>query len=225
MKPSKLFFCVIALVCACSLTTTLNAQCCRVPDSLKVTNVTDTSFCLHWSANDSIPCDTAKAFEVKYRPVGTTVWKFKQRSYSGAHSFTWCDTGTSCTQYEWKVRNICIKNGDSTFTAYATGPNFTTKCDTSHFALHNSTAILQSLHQVQITPNPAKDKIVLTGKYSGAVQISISSMTGKQMIHVQVNTFDNKLSVPIITNSFEKGIYFISITDKTGTLKQSFIKQ
>ena len=225
MKARLLYCVLIAFLAQALFTSAINAQCCKLPDSLKVKNITDSSFCLKWHISDTSHCDTAKAFQVKFRPVGDSVWHFKKGSYGGLTTHTFCDSAKACTKYEWKVRNICIKNGDSTFTAYVTGPNFTTTCDTAHKRLTAvSNTKLEKLHALKVTPNPARGLIVISGEFEGKVFISVSNMIGKKLYERNITT-QGKLNLPLNVSNFQNGFYFITVTNGKGVYKTNFLKQ
>lgn len=221
MKPTKLYFFSIALLLACTCTTNLNAQCCKLPDSLKVISVTDTSFCVKWNRNDTSRCDTAKAWQLRYKKATSTAWKYFKDNYYGANTHTFCDTVKPCTDWKWQVRNICIKNGDSTFTDWVTGPDFSTKCDTAHKSFNPTPA---AQHQLKITPNPAKDRIVISGVFAGKVSISISNMIGRKVYETTVIVQGN-FNLAVDVSAYESGLHFITITNGKDIIKTSFIKE
>jgi len=205
---------------------TVHAQfsCCKLPDSLKVTTVTDSSFCVQWHAKDTSQCDTAKAFQIRYKRVGTSAWKYTKKRYNGVNICTFCDTVKPCTEYKWQVRNICIHSGDSTFTDWATGPQFTTICDTVGFSKLSPVYQFQQLHQLNISPNPAQDRIVITGKFTGLIHINVTNLNGTIVVEKTLTITGHRLQTTIDISALKKSIYFITINDKTGTLKQQLVK-
>jgi len=207
-----------------NFTTNCNVQCCRLPDSLKVISVTDSSFCVQWHAKDTSACDTAKAFQIRYAPVGTSAWKYIKKGYNGVNTYLFCDTATPCFQYKWQVRNICIHSGDSTFTNWVAGANFTTTCDTTHGSLRIQPLTQEQLHQLKVTPNPATGLTVISGAFQGKWHIVVSSMTGKKMYETNT-TVQGKLRLSLNVSAFEKGVYFITISDGKNLLKTTLIKE
>ena len=225
MKANQFYALVLSVFALSAFTSTANAQCCQLPDSLKVKSLTDSSFCVKWHLSDTSHCDTAKAFQIKFRPVGDSVWQFKKGSYNGASMHTFCDNAKACTKYQWKVRNICIKNGDSTFTSYVSGPDFTTTCDTAHKQLAvSSTSKAQEQHALKVIPNPARGLMVISGVFKGKVHVTVSSMTGKRMYETTITT-QSKLNVPLNVSAFQNGFYFITVSDGKEIYKANFLKQ
>src|SRR5690349_18140929 len=117
---------ILLLLIATTITSNAQTTCCAPPDSLTVTSLTDSSFCVRWRITDSIGCDSPRAAQFQYRPVGTTDWTNTFIIYvSGQWYGTKCDTASACVKYQWRVRNICVST-DTTFTAWVSGPRFTT---------------------------------------------------------------------------------------------------
>ena len=217
MKSKLLYYLVLVFCMQALFSSTVNAQCCKMPDSLKVKSITDSSFCLQWNANDTSRCDTAKAWQIRYKRPSSTVWKNFKGSYNGAKTHTFCDTVKSCTEYKWQVRNICIHSGDSTFSDWVPGSNFTIKCDTAHKALS------EKLHALKVTPNPTTGLIVVSGLFEGKVHITVSSMIGKKIYETTIVT-QGKLSIPLNLSEFENGFYFVTVSDGKEILKANFLK-
>ncbi len=75
--------------------------CCPSPDSLIVTSVTDSVFCVKWRISDSVHCDTLKKATLQYRPVGTTTWTSVTIIYTAGQRYgVKCDTVIPCTKYQ-----------------------------------------------------------------------------------------------------------------------------
>jgi len=212
---------IVATLVAGSFSSTVHAQCCRVPDSLKVNHITDSSFCFQWDVNDSLGCDTARSFQIQFKPATATNWKTKTKTFTGGLTLTYCDTGTACTKYKWQIRKLCVHNGDSTYTAWVPGRNFTLKCDSTDTSHLNKTRINNSF---SITPNPGRSTIVISGNYTGVIAITISNMQGQKLLDTKVNTA-NKVAVPINVSSFNKGMYFVNIFDGHTSTKLNFLKE
>ncbi|MBG9375874.1 T9SS type A sorting domain-containing protein [Panacibacter sp. DH6] len=206
------------LFCIISLNTNAQTGCCPSPDSLMVTSVTDSSFCVKWKIKDTIGCDTPKLGQLQYRAVGAAVWTRVNVTYSGSATYAVkCDTATSCTKYQWRVRNLCI-HGDTTYTNWITGQRFATKCDTSIFRKNIN---------VKIIPNPAADNILLEGinLSMSKAKVTISSMSGNiryQQLHLVTG---EHLRLPINISNWEDGVYFVTISDGKENYRYSFIKQ
>lgn len=196
--------------------------CCSTPDSLTVTSVTDSSFCVRWKIKtDSIHCDSVPHYgQLQYRPVGATNWTTVTMAYSYPFIIaTKCDTASPCTKYQWRVRNICLIAGDTIFTSYVSGPRFTTACDSFAARKINATAL-------RIYPNPAKTSIMLEGKFASMskVTVIVSDMQGNTKVQREVSLINGTLRLPVDISSFDKGIYFVTIRDGKNNSKYSFIK-
>lgn len=216
------FFLIVSCFIGASF---LHAQtrCCGVPDSLKVTNVTTTGYCLSWRVNDSARCDTAKGFQLQIKPAAASTWTTRTKVYPGGilTTYTICDsTSTKCTNYQWRVRNICIKNGDTTFTAYVNGPNFKTKC--AGDSLTNG-----STSSVTVYPNPAYNKVILKAVFGNAssAKVMIANMNGRVLFEKTVTILNSKLELPVDISQFDKNVYFITVSDGKTVVKTSFTKQ
>jgi len=221
MKPktSTRFF-VALLLCIVSVGS-INAQsvCCPLPDSLTVTSVTDSSFCVRWRITDSVACDTPHAGTLQYKPVGTTTWTTVQVTYSYPYFYeTKCDTARACTKYQWRVRNKCAGTDTTVFTAWVAGPRFTTKCDSTS---------PRALGAIQVYPNPSKNNIVVSGTFSSVsnATINIADMQGNPKLRKEVSIVGGSLRMPVDISTWNKGIYFITITDGKFSSRFSFIKE
>lgn len=226
MKLKLRFYLQLILFTPLLCTGIVRAQssCCQLPDSLKVTSVADSSFCVQWNAIDTSHCDTAKAWQIRYKRVSTTAWKYFKGSYNGAKKHTFCDDVKPCTEYKWQVRNICIHSGDSTFTDWVTGANFTTTCDSTHDSLRIQHVAQQRLHQLKVTPNPATGLTVISGIFEGKWHILVSSVTGRKMYETSVIT-QGRMRLSLDASAFEKGIYMISVSNGKEMIKTNFLKQ
>src|SRR5690242_507704 len=115
MKLKNLFSIGLLLIAICVYANHVEAQtgCCPSPDSLIVTSVTDTSFCVKWRIKDTIGCDTPKAGQLQYKPLSSLVWTKVTIIYnSGSVYASLCDSASPCTKYQWRVRNVCV-HGDT----------------------------------------------------------------------------------------------------------------
>lgn len=217
-----LFFAIFFLTC----TTITSAQsCCPLPDSLSVTQVTDSSFCIKWKVKDSAACNNPYGAILVYRPTTSTNWTTKRIKYDSVTKFySYCDTLTGCLKYQWRLRNVCIQNGDTTFTEYMKGPNFNAGCDTLMVAKKIQSGANGS---VQIFPNPVKHTINLTGAFAGAarVKLTVTDLQGVIKIQKVVSVQNKKFRESIDAAALKQGAYFLTISDGTRFIKQSFIKE
>lgn len=199
--------------------------CCPLPDSLTVTSVTDSSFCIRWQISDSIPCDTPYGAILVYRPIGATNWTTVRVEYDSVTNFySYCDTLTACVKYQWKLRNVCISGGDTTLTDYVKGPNFTADCDSASFS--RSVPVLNK-NLVQVFPNPVRNSIALKGTFAAAskVKVVVTDLQGTTKLQREVSLVNGILQVSFDASTWNKGVYFISISDGNKTIKQNFIKE
>lgn len=207
-------------------TTIVSAQsCCPLPDSLSVTKVTDSSFCIKWKVKDSAACNNPFGAILIYRPTTSSNWTSKRIKYDSVTKFySYCDTLTACLKYQWRLRNVCIQNGDTTFTEYVKGPNFNAGCDTIPAARKLQSGTDRSL---QIFPNPVKHAINLTGTFTGAgrIKLTVTDLQGVVKIQKIVTVQNNKFRESLDAGTLKQGAYFITLTDGTKFIKQSFIKE
>lgn len=233
MKKTRLF--VASLFMAAFSLSSLygHAQidsCCAKPDSLRVTNITDSSFCLKWKVKDSSNCDTPRAAIVQWRPVGTTTWKTKVVYYSaGQTTATYCDTGTACITYQWRVRSACLaNNGDTTFSQYVSGPNFKLLCPGPKQA---KSEIVQPVNSSQLqltaTPNPVHSIASVSGMYSGTKRITVTILSNKgyMMYSKPVTVSGGKFNLMVDVSKFETGMYFINASDGSNSARVMVMKE
>jgi hypothetical protein len=104
------------------------------------------------------------------------------------------------------------------------GPRINTTCDTGHFArtrqIDHST-----LRNAQIIPNPAHDRIAITGNITGIVQIQITDMHGKEVLRKSVTVTNDRLNTILPIGSLQHGIYFVTIAGTASSTKLTFIKE
>lgn len=227
MKSTLLAFSCI-LFCFLFSFSSARAQCCTVPDSLKVTSVTNNSFCVQWKVNDSLHCDSAKVFQIQHKLYGTVSWGApKNRIYTGGRYFSYCDTATACAKYRWRVRKVCLHGSDTLLTAWVEGPVFTLMCgDSLGSGTSKTNKEFQSNSSIIITPNPARSTIMISGIYlSGKIQITISSIQGKKVFENTNIATPGRMNLPIDISSFNKGTYLVTISDASGITKLKFIKE
>jgi hypothetical protein len=197
------------------------SHCCPLPDSLSVTSVTDSSFCIKWKVRDTIPCDTPYGAILIYRPISSTNWSTKKIKYDSVTKYySYCDTLTACLKYQWKLRNVCIRNGDTTFTDYVKGPNFNAACDSLGKAKTNYT-------NLQVFPNPAHNTVTLKGKLENAtkVNVTVSDIHGNRKFEKELILNNGAIQLSFDAGSWNKGVYFITVSDGKKSIKQNFVKE
>lgn len=218
----KKFYVLFAvLIASLSVHAFAQSSCCGKPDRLKVLSVTDSSVCLQWRILDSARCDTPKAYQVQVKPVGSSIWRTRSGNYTGGKYLTSCDTLKGCTSYQWRVRNVCIKNGDTTTTVWVNGPKFKTLCGNTQriAALGDQT--------IKVYPNPAYDRVIVSANFgsSGTVKIIIADRTGNKVFEKTASINNNKVELPVDVSRFPPNMYFITLTDGNAVLKTTFIKK
>jgi hypothetical protein len=128
----KLFLPIVSIFLAsCFLHLQANAQvgCCRKPDSLRITSISNTQFCVSWKIKDSFPCDTVRSSVIQYRQIGSPAWITRtviRNTWQNWISF--CDSLQTCKRYEWQVKNNCDSGRTSLFVS---GPTIVAPCDTT----------------------------------------------------------------------------------------------
>lgn len=219
-RTFTLFVMCFFLFLASAIGTKAQNVCCPLPDSLTVTSVTDSSFCVRWRITDSVACDTPHAGTLQYKPVGTTTWTTVQVTYSYPYFYaTKCDTARACTKYQWRVRNKCVTSDTTINTAWVVGPRFTTNCDSTGRTAY-------SLGDIRVYPNPAKSNIVVNGIFPNVqrAKISIADMQGNQKLQKEITPLNGVVKLPVDISMWNKGIYFITVTNGKISSRYSFIK-
>lgn len=73
-------------------------------------------------------------------------------------------------------------------------------------------------------PNPAKDKIMLTGYgFAGSILVTINSIYGQVIYREEIIPVGNKLENELNLNSFAKGIYFVNLEHNGGKVTKKLI--
>ncbi|NNV55044.1 T9SS type A sorting domain-containing protein [Limnovirga soli] len=239
MKNKFLSFLQFAFIFLFLSVVKANAQtdsCCSAPDSLKVTFVGDSTFCVSWVVIKSPLCDSAARGTIAWRPIGDSVWLTHSGNYSPAtHTVTYCDSIKPATKYQWRVRNTCITYDSLTHrdtvihSPWIKGPNFTS--DTASFKKNGSIdqLSLQTLPQIntrqsiKMYPNPTHDIVTIEG-YAAAssnLKIIVTNTAGKNVAIRDFSVPMGSYKIPYNISTLTKGFYFVTINDGKAS---SFLK-
>jgi hypothetical protein len=191
---------------------------CRTPTGLYSSDITTSSVILHWNA---VP--EALKYTVQYRPVGTGTWAL---STSPVNSITL--TGLlSKTKYQWRVRTVCSANPSVTSSFTSGADTFVTPTLLMPVITYNNTN--QSIHEIkpQVFPNPVKNmvNITLNNTQEGAVNITISDMSGRQVQQYQFTHNGAVFSKQVDISKLIAGSYVISISNGSAKYSQILIKE
>jgi len=98
-------------------------------------------------------------------------------------------------------------------------PNFIT----SYFLPTGINSNIQPQNQITISPNPASDKITITGKAADKTkyEITISDITGRQCLQ----TPNTLLPTTIYISRLQQGIYFVTVSDGEARVVRKVVKQ
>lgn len=170
---------------------------------------------------DSAKCDSARGYQIQYKKTTSPTWHGKSKLYpAGAQYETYCDTAAPCTNYQWRIRNVCVKNGDTTFSAFVNGPNFKTRCDSGK-------AKKSTVSNIKISPNPVYNKTIIKAYFEGAksLRVNISDIYGNKIYEKFLSIVNGKLELPVETGRFNKTMYYVTITDGETVQRASFMKK
>jgi hypothetical protein len=67
--------------------------------------------------------------------------------------------------------------------------------------------------------------MLLSGYFDGTVQVTVTNMNGKKVFDKNISTLNGKLNLPLNVANFEKGIYFLTISDGETSIKTNFLKE
>jgi len=189
--------------------TTPDVNGCSFPQNITATNISATSALISWSAQASL------SYRLRVRPVGTTAWT----NYNLPGSLTSITvTGlTPATVYEYQLRAECSANA---FTPNSPLQNFTSGAlrvdeDASYL---NSTVVY---------PNPAKDQvnISLYADQDGEALITISDITGRQIISEMRNLNAGVNITSFQTADLSAGIYMVNVMVNGKQQTTKFVKE
>jgi subtilisin family serine protease len=163
--------------------------------------VSDTSALLTWTVED-MPA----SFTYRYRATGDLEWT-EVTNHSGISVVI--EGLAPCTQYDFEIKSYC---SSTLQTAYSPTMVFSTACATT------STQELESLARWSISPNPARDQIVLDYVFDTPpqwVQLEVINQIGQA---VSVQSLKGRNAAIDISN-FASGVYFLRLRTPDGYSK------
>ena len=190
---------------------------CSKPLVVGTNTITGNSAIVVWRL---VPC--AVSYTLQYRKVGTSSYT----TVSVADT-SFAITGLSvATNYEWKVRSVCIVSPLSA-SSYTALSNFMTANSVAPKSLPDD-LLVNDLDAFDATlfPNPTNKNAMLQIKgnniQKSKYSISIKDVTGK-VLWQAMNQSGNNISLPV--ENMASGIYFISISNKIRVKTVRLIKQ
>jgi hypothetical protein len=194
----------------------IDSTCCE-PINPHFISASYPVFCVTWKSNSDSTCLAPQGFEIEWKLYGTTLWTDDTVNHPHGNTISFCDSTDTCGLYVWRVRTIC---NDSTFSSWVDGDKFTMPCPGGR---------LMTTQNLSISPNPASNKITISGNNikPGPVKISIVNIAGKSVFEKQIDLQPkNQLREELFINGWQKGIYFVSILANGVVLDRgSFIKE
>lgn len=147
------------------------------------------------------------------------VLTFSNFSFTDAHAvqtnFDNLKTMTGAEDYSFYVVHPSGM-GDSTHVSLASNGG------TVSFAIGNSlstNAVFNSLAELKLYPNPVSERLLFDAGISTIVEITISDLTGKQVVILQASEHIKNIDV----STFRNGIYFARIKTSEGTITRKFV--
>lgn len=243
MKPKFIAHLALAMCLTVSFLVTYqtssaqNDTCCVLPDSLRVTLVTDSIFCVAWHVPTVPGCHNPFKANVQWKPVDSTGWQSQQIIYSaGTHDTFYCTTGIPGVKYQWRVKHVCKDSaGDNISTAWVKGPNFTmhTSFARNSFSadgaayspgkdLKNTGNLMTRLY-----PNPSGSIVNIEGfsRTGGSLKITVVNMTGQQVYEQSFSTAPGNYKHSINISALRSGTYFIKVSNGSASGVSKLIKQ
>ncbi len=180
-------------------------QICTSPINPIITNLTNTSVTVSWTAACS-----PTGFVFRYRKTGTTAWT----NISTTNTAVTISTLVNATQYEFQIRSTCGTGINSAFTALQ---NFTTAPRLEDTEVENT---------FNIFPNPNTGNFTLQiPSLKVESQISIYNITGQLIYHSNLATTENSSSIKITLENVADGLYEVVLNNEQQTLTQRLIIQ
>lgn len=156
---------------------------CAVPDSLEVTDISDSSAVLRWSAVNG-----ATYFEILFRATGASVWD--TFSLSSAISDTALTGLLPATEYEWVLKTHC--DSLNLFqSGFSSAISFTTLQDT----VPVSTGAMALSFDAVVIPNPFSThaRLLFDNPTGKTYTLTITDLAGKAIMRMQ--TGENNFSL------------------------------
>lgn len=180
-------------------------QVCTSPINPTVTNLTNTSATISWTA----ACSPVN-FILQYRKVGVTAWT----SITTVNTSVGLSNLTNATAYEFRVRSGCGTGINSAFTgiqAFTTAPRL------------EDTEIENSFN---IFPNPNGGSFTLQVPALGNEStVSIYNITGQLIYRSPLSPNENSTTQKILLENIADGLYEVVVSNVQQTLTQRLIIQ
>ncbi|HRH47653.1 MAG TPA: T9SS type A sorting domain-containing protein [Panacibacter sp.] len=188
---------------------------CNTPEGLFTSNISNTKARFNWTLVNG-----AFQYEVWGSKVNTTVWK--KTLVAGSKNFLVANSLSCGTNYEWKIRAICDSIGSKVSVFSALQPFTTSACATITDAADSESATAAADKKLIITPNPAKDKVIIQHSFNkaNAVFVTVYNMLGKPLINNQFPG-NNTLDVSRLPN----GLYMLQLTQDKNILRSKLLIQ
>jgi len=165
---------------------------CDAPTGLFVSNITNKSVFLNWSA-----VGAATSYEAQYREQGQSNWRNKTTSNTSV-KVNGIKKGRT---YEYRVRAIC----SGTPSDYS---------DIETFVAGSSSRVALET-KMEIYPNPASDKVIIKFDDEDLTEIEVNmfDLSGKQLLH---ESFGDGSDVEVDVSGLQNGVYLIVLDHGQG---------
>jgi len=98
------------------------------------------------------------------------------------------------------------------------GCNYTTRCfDFSYLGIMSS----QGKETIEVTPNPARDRVTIKSMGSNIQKVELVSITGQMVYTAKANS----KTLVIDLSNYNKGSYILRITTKEGVFVQRIVRE
>ena len=175
-------------------------EVCPVPDGIYTDNITPNKATVHWANITG-----AENYQIWYRQEGIGTW-IKKTSATNSKVLK---SLFPATTYEYKIRTSCM---DGNYSAFSPLQTFTT------LPLRLENDVIGSY---SVSPNPAGEKIIISGLLPVDGNLMIFDITGKKYFSL---SFNNENAVEEINiQEFPAGIYYITIIQNNQAKTISFI--
>lgn len=180
--------------------TTLAPTLCLAPTGLMVDSLSNSIVRLVWNAVAGV-----SAYQVSYRPVGTTAWTFVS-SPTNSRLIPGLLPGTP---YEARVRSVCAAASTNTANTSAWSPSIT----------------FITLPPVMLYPNPASDilNIQWSETVEGIVNYRIYDFTGNSIYHQSQPVSPEQKSGSLDVSSLKNGLYYLEVEKGNTTERVPFM--
>ncbi len=135
--------------------------------------------------------------------------------------------GTPPYLYLWNTGDstpTILNEPPGTYFFTVTDNNGCVSYDTVFISVANGIANINSISSFEISPNPAHDKIILSGKFLNNENISVTDLLGRALIEIEINATSEKQIIDI--TSLNEGIYILKFqTPNSSSEISKFVKK